>query len=366
MKLWMLAFTLLPLLGCVYVLWHIWHILPFAACWRWTVTGVLALCAISFFLSFALDIDNMPFWLATLLYETGTAALFILIYLVMTFLVLDIGRLVRLVPKTFLFDSAAGSATVFVLIAGIFIYGYFKFLHKERVPLELTTEKTLSVVNKELKIVMISDLHLGYTIRLDEFKGWIDKLNAENADLILIGGDIIDRSLRAVNDQEMAQEFHRLNAPVYACLGNHEYLSGVDGSVEFYKAAGIHLLRDETATVKGINIIGRDDRSNMRRKPLAQLTEQLDMSRYTILLDHQPYSLEKAEQAGIDFQLSGHTHYGQVWPISWIEDAIYEDAFGPLTKGNTQYYVTSGIGLWGGKFRIGTRSEYVVAQLKAK
>ena len=84
---------------------------------------------------------------------------------------------------------------------------------------------------------------------------------------------------------------------------------------------------------------------------------------FTIVLDHEPYHLEEAQQNGIDFQFSGHTHYGQVWPLSWIEDALYEDAFGPLKKGNTQYYVTSGMGIWGAKFRIGTRSEYVVLDL---
>jgi predicted MPP superfamily phosphohydrolase len=89
----------------------------------------------------------------------------------------------------------------------------------------------------------------------------------------------------------------------------------------------------------------------------------VDMSRYTILLDHQPCHLEEAECAMIDFQFSGHTHRGQIWPISWITDAVYEDAFGPLQKSGTQYYVSSGIGIWGGKFRIGTRSEYIVGRL---
>jgi predicted MPP superfamily phosphohydrolase len=74
--------------------------------------------------------------------------------------------------------------------------------------------------------------------------------------------------------------------------------------------------------------------------------------------------LERTAAAGVDFQFSGHTHYGQVWPISWIEDAIYECAYGSLTKGNTRIYVSSGIGIWGGKFRIGTQSEYVVLMLK--
>ena len=81
-----------------------------------------------------------------------------------------------------------------------------------------------------------------------------------------------------------------------------------------------------------------------------------------ILADIRPsiYHLEDAEQNGVDFQLSGHTHYGQVWPISWITDYVYECSFGEHQRGNTRYYVSSGLGIWGGKFRIGTRSEYVV------
>ena len=83
-------------------------------------------------------------------------------------------------------------------------------------------------------------------------------------------------------------------------------------------------------------------------------------------MDHQPYNLDRAEAAGVDFQLSGHTHRGQVWPISWITDHIYECSWGSHQRGNTQFYVSSGIGIWGGKFRIGTQSEYVVATITSK
>lgn len=87
---------------------------------------------------------------------------------------------------------------------------------------------------------------------------------------------------------------------------------------------------------------------------------------FFILLDRQPYHLEEAEQNGIDFQFSGHTHHGQVWPVSWVTDALYEKAYGSLQKGNTQYYISSGLGIWGGKFRIGTQSEYVVLTIEHK
>ena len=78
------------------------------------------------------------------------------------------------------------------------------------------------------------------------------------------------------------------------------------------------------------------------------------------------YHLEEAEQCGIDFQLSGHTHRGQIWPVSWITDALYECSWGSHQRGNTRYYVSSGLGVWGAKFRIGTQSEYVVAKLNGE
>ena len=92
--------------------------------------------------------------------------------------------------------------------------------------------------------------------------------------------------------------------------------------------------------------------------------EGIDRSKYIIELDHQPYHLEEAEQCGVKFEFAGHTHHGQVWPLNWVTDAVYEDAFGPLTKGKTEYYVSSGLGIWGGKFRIGTQSEYLVVTIR--
>ncbi len=84
---------------------------------------------------------------------------------------------------------------------------------------------------------------------------------------------------------------------------------------------------------------------------------------FTVLLDHQPYNLAEAEEAGIDFQFSGHTHRGQVWPISWVTDAMYEKSWGHHQRGSTRYYISSGLGIWGPKIRIGTRSEYLVLHI---
>ena len=109
--------------------------------------------------------------------------------------------------------------------------------------------------------------------------------------------------------------------------------------------------------------MGRDDRSNRKRKSVGQLMQGIDSTRYIILLDHQPYHLEEADQSGVDLQLSGHTHRGQVWPLNWVTRAMYESDYGAYKRGKTDYYVSSGIGIWGGKFRIGTDSEYAVITL---
>ena len=358
-KFGMLIFMLLPLLGNVYVLWHVWRILPLPSWAKVVVVTLMVFAFLLLFVGFSRHVHlSMP--LATVVYEIGTSWLIILLYLFMAFLLLDIGRWVHLVPATFLKNSWSGTLAVTAFMFIIFLYGNIHYHQKVRQPLTLTTGKTLS---RKMKVVMLSDLHLGYHNRRSEFAKWVDKINEEKADLILVAGDIIDKNIQPLEEQEMHQEFLRLNAPVVACLGNHEYYGGESNALLFYKKADITLLRDSVTTVGDLCIIGRDDRSNPKRKALSELMKGVDSTKYLVVLDHQPIQLEEAEQNGIDFQLSGHTHHGQVWPISWITESIYECAFGEWQRGSTRYYVTSGIGIWGGKFRIGTRSEYVVAEI---
>lgn len=360
---WMIVFLALPLLGLAYAGWHVWHVLSFECAYKWAAVAVGLAAFLTAFLNFSRAIDRMPLWLGSAFYEVGNSAIFVLLYLVMLFLALDALRLVGIVPKAMMNDNGWTSIAIAALMAAVFIYGNAHYRDKARQPLELKSAKLAG--HKPIKVVMMSDLHLGYHNRKAELKRWVDMVNAERADLILIGGDIIDISLRPLVEQDMASELRRLNAPVFACLGNHEYYSGEPQARKFYADAGITLLRDSVAEWGDrLCIAGRDDRTNRRRKSVGELLKTADRKRYIILLDHQPYHLERAEQAGVDFQFSGHTHHGQVWPISWITEAIYEVAFGPYRRGATDYYVSSGIGIWGGKFRIGTRSEYLVATIE--
>ena len=338
-----------------YVGWHLWRIAPQG--WKpWTVS-VFVLWMVSLFAGFAIN-DRIPMAAASALYEVGNTWLIAFLYLLIIFLVADIATLCHLLPKTFLKDSVAGLGTVLGLLTLILTLGGFHYHHKYREEMTIVTDKPLE---KPLTVVLASDLHIGYHNRKPELSRWVDMINAEKPDLILFGGDVIDLSLRPVLEGNFQEEFHRLQAPVMTVLGNHEFYSNLDLAQQFLQDAGIVLLKDSVAHFKGVDIIGRNDRTSQHRASLEQLAKGLEG--FTIVLDHQPYHLEEAEQAGVDFQFSGHTHRGQVWPLSWVTDALYEKAWGPHRRGKTQYYVSSGLGIWGPKIRIGTRSEYLVLQI---
>lgn len=366
---WMILFLLLPVLGLAYIAWHLWVLLPLSALWRVALIAV-GLGAFSLlFLAVGRRLDNWPLTLAQWGYEVGTSSIMVMLYLVLIFLVLDLGRFCQFVPREWLYKNGSMAVALLVCVTAIFVYGNIHYKNKVRVSLDMITAKPLA---RDYRVVMLSDLHIGYHNTRSELARWVDLINDEHPDFILVAGDIIDGSMRPILEERMAEEFRRLEAPVYACLGNHEYYAGSPEARQFYADAGIHLLSDSHTVIDScIVLIGRDDRTNLRRKPVSELVASARLqspassSPFTLVLDHQPYQLERAEQAGVDFQLSGHTHRGQLWPVSWITDALYECSWGSHQRGHTRYYVSSGLGIWGGKYRIGTQSEYIVATIRS-
>ncbi|MBR6376092.1 MAG: metallophosphoesterase [Alloprevotella sp.] len=325
------------------------------------VTLILCAAFSCLFIFYGIGPDSLSYKASVITYQIGNTWLIVMLYATMLFLIADILHLFRILPATLLHDSWAGTIISTGILTLTLTLGYLKYQHKERVVIDLHTEKQLS---RPYRIVLLSDLHLGYHNRREEFSRWVTLINNEKPDAVLIAGDIIDVSVKPLLHDSIAQEFRKLRVPVYACLGNHEYYSGDSLATQFFNQAGIHLLRDQSIDIAhDLSIIGRDDRTNPHRKSIATLAKQADPHNFIIVLDHQPYHLERAQHAGIDFQFSGHTHHGQVWPMSLITELIYEDAFGPLQKGNTFYYVSSGMGIWGGKIRVGTQSEYIVANI---
>jgi len=372
-----IGFMVAVLGAAFYVAWHLWRLAPGMG-WKIVIGCLFGLWTASFFVGFAYT-EKVPMNLAIPLYEVGNTWLIAFLYLLIAFVLLDICSACRIIPKGFLKDSWGVLGCVAGAVTALLILGGIHYHHKYREELTVKTSKPLE---KPLTVVLASDLHLGYHNRKAELGRWIDLFNAENPDLVLIGGDIIDRSLRPVLAGNYAEEFKRLSAPVFTVLGNHEYYSDVDGSEKFFREAGIGLLKDSYADTLGIRIVGRNDlsypcrpalheilqsQSSFRMTASVILSEAKDLGEakdlFTVLLDHQPYNLAEAEEAGIDFQFSGHTHRGQVWPISWVTDAMYEKSWGHHQRGDTRYYISSGLGIWGAKIRIGTRSEYLVLHI---
>ena len=152
-----MIFMVLPLLAVFYIGWHVWVLLPLARLWRALIVLILVACFVLLFLNFGRKFDTLPLPLAQAAYEIGTSSIIIMLYLVMIFLVLDLGRLVHLVPKSLLYQNWQSVIFLFVLIFAIFLYGNLHYYNKVRVPLALKSSKPLP---KEYTVVMLSDLIL--------------------------------------------------------------------------------------------------------------------------------------------------------------------------------------------------------------
>ena len=188
MRFWFFVFLLLPILANVYILWHVYRILPLVAWAKWTVVGVMVAAFLLLFVGIFGSRWNMPFALNVVVYEIGTSWIMILLYLFLIFLVLDLGRLCHIVPASLLQNSTKGALGITLLVTAIFVYGNIHYNQKYRQALTLTTKKELK---RPLKVVMMSDLHAGYHNRRAEIARWVDMINAEHADLILIAGGVL-------------------------------------------------------------------------------------------------------------------------------------------------------------------------------
>lgn len=312
----------------------------------------------------------MPHTIAKVVSFIGFTYIIVFIYFLLSFLIVDIVR----IANHFIHFLPVGMANfrlwamlVTLAITSIaLVIGNYKFNHPKIVTLNLSTDKPKQ--NKELKIVAVSDLHLGISIDKERLQSYVKLINDQHPDIVLLAGDVSDRSMIPVVRQNMNEELRLIKAPlgVYAINGNHEhYAETPNATAEYLKSAGITVLRDEVSMVNSrFYVIGRNDRSNLNRKELSEIVKGLDKDLPKILMDHQPFHLEEAEKMDIDLQISGHTHNGQFFPGNLVVKKMYELGYGYLKKGNTNYYVSSGLGLWGPQYRIGTESELVVINLK--
>lgn len=221
---------------------------------------------------------------------------------------------------------------------------------------------------REYRIVMFSDLHAGKLMSRDRVGAIVDMVNRLKPDMVFMVGDILDDL--DVEISGAVDELSRIHAPLgkYAVLGNHEYYLGENWSVNMLEKQGIKLLADESAVVDNhFLLVGRNDYAapmrNGSRVALPNLIP-VDNTLPIILLDHAPRNLEDAQKAGVALQLSGHTHNGQLFPFNLVVERLFEKEYGVYKKGETQYYISCGVGFWGPPLRTNSRPEVVLMKIK--
>ena len=259
------------------------------------------------------------------------------------------------------------TAFIVVVLVGLIVFlGNLNKRNIEIRTLEISIPKGDSKLD-ELNIVMASDIHLSPIDGEKLLKEIVEKMNLLNPDIILLAGDIVDDKAKVLDERGIGESFRKLKSKygVYSINGNHEFINGVDSCVRYAEKFGIKFIRDSYELVhSSFYIIGREDSAmpqftGTQRKSLEEIVKNIPTNYPKILLDHTPFKLEQAQQNGIDLQLSGHTHHGQIWPANLITKMIYEISWGYKKKGNTHYYVSAGAGTWGPPVRTGSSSEIV-------
>ena len=315
----------------------------------------------------------------------------VLVYTIMTVGIADGLRLLLKYPlknlnfpgRALLFGNV-GTAVVgvvcAVIITTVSIYGMINAGNIQTTKYDISIDKKAGNLDS-LNVVLIADLHLGYNIGCRHMEKMVEKINAQNPDLVVVAGDIFDNEYEALeNPDRLAAILRGIQSKygVYACYGNHDIqekiLAGFtfggkekkESSVKmdkFLEKAGITLLRDEYTLIdNSFYLYGRPDyerpgRGIDERKSPQEITADMDLSLPVLVIDHEPRELQELADAGVDADLCGHTHDGQLFPGNLTIKLMWENACGYLKKGDMHSIVTSGVGLFGPNMRVGTKSE---------
>lgn len=248
------------------------------------------------------------------------------------------------------------------------VYGYFEARNIRIETISVRSEKIPPEAGK-IKIVQISDVHLGLIVRGERLKKILDEVKKADPDILISTGDLVDGQID--NLSGLAEMFHEINARYgkYAITGNHEFYAGFEQAVSFTENSDFTILRGEGLTVNGlINIAGVDDRQGIayglfKGKEETGLLSTLPREKFTLLLKHRP--LVDYNAAGFfDLQLSGHVHKGQIFPFSIITGLYYKTQAGYASLSNgSSLYVSRGSGTWGPPIRFLSPPEVTVIEL---
>ena len=218
---------------------------------------------------------------------------------------------------------------------------------------------------KSYKIVQISDVHVGPTIGKEFLEAVVATINAEDADVVAITGDLVDGSVAQLGALVEPLRDIKAKHGVYFVTGNHEYYSGADEWIAHLATLGIRVLRNERLPIDGdagFDLAGVDDTSAKgfgkgHGQDVARALEGRDPERAVVLLAHQPKAMGDAVKHEVDLQLSGHTHGGQIWPWGYLVRLDQGHVAGLAREAGTQIYVSRGTGYWGPPIRVGASPE---------
>jgi hypothetical protein len=263
-------------------------------------------------------------------------------------------------------DFMFKSGIISILISALFIgYGFYNMNNVVKKEYNITSTKI-----NHLKIGLISDLHFGMNMNLDDLKNHLNTIEANDIDILLLAGDIFDEKTTKDNMIGASKLLSQVRTKygVYYVSGNHDpnnYAQQKNYTFEelldTLRNDGIQVLEDDIVTIENINIIGRIDAS-MERKSMEALVKDVNLNNYTIVIDHQPIELNDKANAKIDLTVSGHTHAGQIWPTGTLMQLLKmsELNYGYKHIQDTDIIVTSGIAGWGYPIRTGGHCEYVI------
>jgi predicted MPP superfamily phosphohydrolase len=332
-----------------------------------------------FILEFALYLTGLllypllPITVIRFLWLMGSSWMVFIFYMTLLWLLIDLVHLFnRKKPflGSFISDNPRTSGAIFftvttLAIATIMYMGNYRFRHPVVTHKEITINKSAGNITS-MRIVAISDLHLGYLINRKYAKKYVDLIIEQKPDLVLFVGDIIDAEIAPIINQKMQEDFLRLDPPfgVYSCTGNHEYRYQAVKKIKWLNDdANIKMIRDSAVLIdSSFYIVGREDYVFAERESLETilLNQNADKSLPMIVLNHTPSDLDEEMRNGADIALYGHTHDGQIFPFNIFTRMAFEVSRGYKKKENTHVFVSSGVGLSGPQYRIGTKSEIVV------
>ncbi len=299
---------------------------------------------------------GMAFFLNVLLFLTDMAKL-----LTVTFPLKLRGR--PLDPERRLFLAQMVGVGVVLSNLGLSVLGLFNAtaaavrVKKIRVALSKLPQDL-----KEYRIIQVSDIHMGPTIGQDFIQTIVREVNALKPDLVAITGDLVDGTLTQLEGQTAPLKELRARDGVFFVTGNHEYYTGdVDEWLAWLSGIGIRSLRNEHITIRGgFDLAGTDDfsaRGNGHHQDIPKALEGRGKDKPVILMAHQPRSFHEAKGLGVDLQLSGHTHGGQIYPFTYVVGLFQPYMAGLYQEGNSQLYVSRGTGYWGPPMRLGSPAE---------